>query len=77
MSWHEGMLQIGLHNEERAHETCRQKTQIQPTKCGKQVTHMKEVIGVDFIGCVTRYCVLSCHITRYCADYSTAECHLV
>lgn len=77
MSWHEGVLQIGLHNEERAHETCRQKTQIQPIKCSKQPTHMEEVIGVDFIGCVARYCVLSHYITRHSAVYSTAVCHLV
>lgn len=77
MSWHEGMLQIGVHNEDRAHETCRQKTRIQPTKCSKQPTHMEEVIGVDFIGYIARYRMLSYYITRYYAVYSTAVCHLV
>lgn len=77
MPWHEGMLQIGLHNEDRAHETCRQKTQIKPTKCSKQPTHLEEVIGVDFIGYVAWNCVISHYITRYCAVYSTAVCHLV
>lgn len=71
------MLQIAVYSEDRAYEACRQKTQTQPRQSSKEPTQKQEVIGVEFIGYITRYCMLSHYMTRYYTVYSIAVCHLV